>query len=136
MDWSGVRPRAPPKPVFPYFPFSQGTEYVVSHIDLPSPNLTSLLPPFFPPNHLHHQDVVSRAPEIRSDVEEAISEGSIDGLLTDGVKAVVRAYSLASIYLYRSELVLSLPRFIHTSDGSIVPTSHLNPTHSQPTTSA
>jgi hypothetical protein len=25
-------------------------------------------------------------------VEEAISEGSIDGLLTDGVKAVVRAH--------------------------------------------
>ena len=36
------------------------------------------------------QDVVSRAPEIRKDVEEAIREGSVDGLLTDGVKAVVR----------------------------------------------
>ena len=36
------------------------------------------------------QDVVARAPEIRKDVEEAIREGSVDGLLTDGVKAVVR----------------------------------------------
>ncbi|EWM28188.1 soul heme-binding protein [Nannochloropsis gaditana] len=36
------------------------------------------------------QDVVSRAPEIRKDVEEAIREGSVDGLLTDGIKAVRR----------------------------------------------
>jgi hypothetical protein len=40
--------------------------------------------------HTYAQAVVSRAPEIRKDVEEAIREGSVDGLLTDGVKAVVR----------------------------------------------
>jgi hypothetical protein len=35
------------------------------------------------------QDVISRAPEIKRDVEVAIREGSVDGLLTEGVKAVV-----------------------------------------------
>jgi hypothetical protein len=43
-------------------------------------------------SHRRTQDVVARAPEIRRDVEEAIKEGSVDGLLTDGVKAVVRAF--------------------------------------------
>ena len=36
------------------------------------------------------QNVVARAPEIRKDVEDAIKDGSVDGLLTDGVKAVRR----------------------------------------------
>lgn len=38
----------------------------------------------------HTQDVVSRGPEIRKDVEEALRDGNVDGLLTDGVKAVRR----------------------------------------------
>ena len=57
-------------------------------------------PPTHPNTHLQ-QDVVSRAPEIRKDVEEAIREGSVDGLLTDGVKAVVRP-CLLSVCVPRS----------------------------------
>jgi hypothetical protein len=39
---------------------------------------------------LRLQNVLSRAPEIKKDVEDAIQNRNVDGLLTEGVKAVVR----------------------------------------------